>query len=244
MTPGTTHRFARDEGDTLIEILMTIMVLGITVAGLIAALTLGISSTDAHRRLTNVEVFSRAYGEKIVDQAMHPTSTTLTTATAVGDTQITVASSAGFSNGTTAAVDGEVVNVTGVPTGTTLNVSALTDPHPAGALVTKYQPCPTASDLFVAGFSVPASERVTAPTVSSIQNVEYFDNAGNPVTAANCTNYWNTTALPCSAFASPDHLTECDPPVIRVTLELDSTDVGTTTGASAVTRVLIRRGNA
>lgn len=242
MTAGTTARHARDEGDTLIEILMTIMVLGITVAGLIAALTLGISSTDAHRRLTNVEVFSRAYGEKVVDQAMHPTSTTLNGATSVGDTQITVVSSAGFSTGTTAAVDGEVVNVTGVPAVNRLNVSALTDAHSDGSSVTKYQPCPTASDLFVS-FPIPASERVTAPTVSSIQNVEYFDNAGNPVSAANCTNYWSTTALPCSKFATDDHLTECDLPVIRVTLKLDSTDVGTTTGASGTTRVLIRRGN-
>ena len=56
MTFGTTARHARDEGDTLIEILITVMVLGITVAGLIGALTLGISSTDAHRRLTNIEV--------------------------------------------------------------------------------------------------------------------------------------------------------------------------------------------
>lgn len=245
-----------ERGDTLIEILITIVVMGLTVTALIGALTLGVSSTDSHRRLTSVEVVSRQYGELVVDQATHPVAKQLALAAASGDGTVCVTSSTGFpgSGSFTAAIDSEVVTVSSInnsPSGTcttslwTLAANLNAD-HPQGSSVTKYQSCPTASDLFVSGFTPSPDARVTAPTVANILSVDYFDRTGNSVASSNCANYWSATGVPCSGFDSSDteHLTGCDVPVIRVTLKLDSTDVGTPTGASATTRVFIRRGNA
>lgn len=252
-------RQLRDDGDTLIEILVTVLVLGITVTAMIGALTLGIAGADSHRRLTDVEVLSRAYGEKVVDQAMHPATTLLAAAASAGDTCIYVTSTSGFpaSGSFTAAVGGEVATITVAntcaagPSGSTRwKVSTLADDHPVNASVTKYTSCPTAGDLYVAGFAVPTTTRVIAPdsrpATSTITKVEFFDNSGAPIAAAACGNYWTTTALPCSKFDSADttHLTACDPALVRVTVEFDSTDASAATGAVAVTRVLIRRSNA
>lgn len=250
MTRRLHRGTAADAGDTLIEILIAIVILGITVTAMIGAITVAITSSDTHRRLTDVELLSRSYGEQVEDQALHPSSTTLASAASSGDKSITVASSTGFptSGSFTAAVDGEVVSVTKI-NGTTWTISALADDHTSGTPVVQYQPCPGVSDLYVSGFSV-GSARVVSPDSMSqsatITNVEYFDNAGNSYSAAACSTFWSTSGLPCSKFESSDtvHLTECDLPLIRVTIHFDSTDKTQPTGATADTRVLIRRGNA
>jgi type II secretory pathway pseudopilin PulG len=242
-----------DSGDTLIEILVAVLVIGITVTAMIGALTLEINGSDTHRRLTNVEVLSRAYGEKVVDQAMHPATTALASAASAGATSVHVKSSSGFPASPpsfTASVDGEVVTVTKI-VGTTWTVSALADDHDANAPVVQYQPCPAAADLYVSGFAVASSSKVLAPdsrpggVTSTVTGVEYFGADGTQVASASCPTYWSTV-LPCSKFDSstPDHLTECDVALIRVTLEFESTDKTQRAGATTTTKVLVRRGNA
>ena len=255
--PAASQR--QDAGETLIEILITIVVLAITVTGLIGALTVAIVGTDTHRRLSDVEVVTRAYGEQVVDQATHQPTTTLAADTAVGATSISVASSTGFpaapftSLPITVAVDGEVTKVTKI-VGTTWTVGALQETHTAGSVVQQYLfydavngQCPSGSLFQLSAFSVPATTasvgKINVPQISA---AEYFDSAGQPIASASCSSFWSTTGQPCKLFdpASLPHETQCDVELIRLTISTTTTITGTQRSAAATTRVLIRRGNA
>lgn len=229
-----------DPGETLIEILISIIVIGITVSALIGGLTLALTASDTHRRLTNVEVVARAYGELVLEAATHRQSTTMTVDSAVNTKSLTVASTAGFTSGAMAAVDGEVVEIDSVASGTILTLKDFTrEAHATGSMVILYQSCPTATDLAV-GFTPPAGSKLAPPVITDI---EFFDRQGKLLTVG-CDKYWESTGLPCSVFEKPrEHLTQCDPALIRVTIDLASADAASGTGAGTTTRVLIRRGN-
>lgn len=249
-----------DSGDTLIEILVTVIVLGITVTAVIGALTLMVTTSETHRRLSNAEVVTRAFGEKLVDTAMHAPATTLTADALVGARSVSVDPSVTFpATPFTASVDGEVVDVTRVSADKkTWTVSTLAEAHASGATAQQYYfydatgagTCPTLAtfNTLMAGYTVPGGSKINKPQLTQI---EFFDNNGNPIATGNtCDNYWSDTSPTaplaqtiCSGFASPEHLTECDPGLIRISLQATSTDTGATS-AKATTSVLIRRGNA
>jgi type II secretory pathway pseudopilin PulG len=255
----------RDGGETLVEILITVVVLAITVTALIGGITLGIVGSDVHRRLSDVEVVARAYGEQVIDQATHGLpSTTLADDAPSGATSIHVkdsAGSAGFPTGTqfTIAVDGEVVGVKPVSAGSTSwsLISPLEDPHPSAGTVQEYLfydatankdqgGCPTTSTFALSSFSVPGiTASVGAIQPPAITAIEYFDAQGTPVAGATCDNYWQTTGTPCNAFdpSSRPHETQCDIDLVRLTISATSVDAGTQRGATTTTRILIRRGN-
>jgi type II secretory pathway pseudopilin PulG len=256
--PAASQR--QDAGETLIEILLTVVVLAITVTGLIGALTVAIVGTDSHRRLSDVEVVTRAYGEQVVDQANHQPTTTLAADTDAGATSISVTSSAGFPAAPftalpiTIAVDGEVTKLTKI-VGTTWTVAALQDAHTAGSSVQQYLfydavngQCPTGTQFQLSAFSVPATVasvgKINVPTVTA--TAEYFDAAGQPITSASCSSYWSTSGQPCKLFdpATQPHETQCDVELIRLTISTSTTITGTQRSASTTTRVLVRRGNA
>lgn len=269
----TRERQRDDQGDTLIEILVTILIIGITMTGVIGALTLIITTGETHRRLSDVELVSRTYGEKLVDTAMHAPSTTLSSAAAVGDSTVSVNVSASvtFPSAFTAAIDGEVVYIKSVSadkkTWTLKTGTSLAEAHPSGSNAQQYYfydasgtgACPTAAFFQSLSTYVPAgSTKIATPSVTTI---EYFarDNAGTTGTAMSattCAGYWKDNAPQsndstpialkpaiCSGFAAPEHLTECDIGLIRLTIAAASTDTGSTS-ASATTSVLIRRDNA
>jgi type II secretory pathway pseudopilin PulG len=242
-----SRRLASDDGETLIEILIAVAIMGILMVGMVASLTTATIASDNHRRLSDVEIVARAYGEAVVNQAHHPLSTTLTTAAATGDTILLVSSSTGFTT-TWVSVDGEVAPVKAVTSGKlTLDAPLIAD-HPVGSPVTLYAPCPTAAALTVPGFTFSA-DRVGAP---SITQVEYFAQPAGagvapvPVSAAACATYWDTDGKPCKLYEAPrPHYTACDPPLIRVTIAVNGTEATTNARrASTTTRVLVNRANA
>jgi type II secretory pathway pseudopilin PulG len=243
-----TGRVARDEGETLIEILISVAIMGIVMVGMIASLTTATIASDNHRRLTDVEIVARAYGEAVINQALHPVTTTLTAAVSSGGTVLLVTSSSGFATTSMASVDGEVVDLKSVAPGKLTLNSGLTADYPAGSPVTVYQPCPVREALEVSGFTFSA-DRVDTPYISQVEYFAQPANAGvapSPVSAAACSNYWDTAGLPCSLYDTPHpHYTECDPPLIRVTITVDGTEgVNNARRATTTTRVYINRANA
>lgn len=251
MIIGKSKRSAiSDAGETLIEILLAVAITAIVIVGLITTLTTGVLATDTHRRLTDVEVVARAYGESLINQFNHPNSTTVANNVAANSTSITVADASGF--GATPfgiAVDAEVLQVSDV-SGNTLTLTKKTQfDHAVGSVVTAYNSCPIATQL-APTFTVPAqAKKINAPTIT---NVEYFTSSGGvgtPIVGScgsndSASGFWSTT-IPCSKFESPVHYTQCDPPLIRVTVSTSSSDAaGSGKTATTVTRVLLRRGNA
>lgn len=234
-----------DGGETLIEILIALAITGIVVVGLVSGLTTVIIAGDTHRHLTDVEVVARQYGEAMVNQAYHPATTHLAADVSQGASSLTVTSSAGFPSAPFyVAVDAEVLEIASV-SGTTWSLpskTATVDDHAQNAVITYDvidDACATSANL-KPSFTVPAGAKfIAAPTVSA--PLEFFDSTGSPISGG-CAQYWQNV-LPCSKFATPEHLTECDPALLRATITV-STTAASPNQASTTTRVLIRRGDA
>lgn len=54
-----------DFGETLVEVLMTVAIIGIALGALIGALTVSLSSSVEHRSLANIDTVLRSYAETI-----------------------------------------------------------------------------------------------------------------------------------------------------------------------------------
>jgi type II secretory pathway pseudopilin PulG len=59
-----------ETGETLVELMVTILIMAIGVTAVAAALTMTIQGSDAHHGMSQGEVLVRDYGEAIKDQAM------------------------------------------------------------------------------------------------------------------------------------------------------------------------------
>lgn len=245
----TRHR--GESGETLIEVLLAVAIMGVVMVGLIAGLTTAGIAGDSHRHLTDVEVVARAYGESVVDRAAHPLTTTLSVDKDVGVTALPVASSTGFVAGSSASVDGEVVAVQSVASGTLTLSAATTNAHAAGSTITVYQACPAPADLAVVSFTHGAV-RVGTPVISLVEYLGPPATAGGipPLIATSaapglCSTYWSTTGRPCSLDAAPPHYTVCDPPLLRISVTVTSTEAATSSRrTTTTTQVLVNRGNA
>lgn len=254
-----SRRVASDAGETLIEILIAVAIMGIVMVGLVAGLTTATVASDSHRRLSDVEIVARSYGEAVVNKALHPLSTTLTApfAAAPNNDTVTVASTAGFVKDASVSVDGEVLVIKNAPVGSTITfTSDLVADHAAGTMVSLYQPCPDRAALELSGFSTSAL-RIGTP---SITQIEYFDQpaaagatpalvaawTGTGSPPGTCSNFWDTTGKPCSLNEAPrPHYTACDPPLLRITLTVASTEAsGNARSSSTTTRVFVNRSNA
>lgn len=264
MIRGRARLSGGDAGDTLIEILISVVVLGLTVTAMIGGLTVATIATDTHRRLSDVEVVGRAYGEQVIDRADHLPTTTLTAAYTPpsplpAKVDISVDPSVNFpATPFTAAVDGEVVDVTKVTSGGgTWTVTALVDAHPQGSTASQYlfydadnSTCPVAGDfqLNPATFTVPATSvtvgKINKPTITEIK---YYTATGTELASGStCNNYWKNTALPCRGYDPADqpHETQCDIELVRLKVSVESVDKNTQRGATTSNWILVRRGNA
>jgi type IV pilus assembly protein PilV len=63
-----------EEGLSLIELLIAVVVLGIGGVGVLAAMTTSIRSADVHRSLSEGEVVTRDFAEAVRSHAMRPTT--------------------------------------------------------------------------------------------------------------------------------------------------------------------------
>lgn len=206
----------RSEGETLIELLMAVVILGIGAMGLIAALSTNVVATEGHRRLSDSEKVTRAFGELVKDQVLHPATTNLTADTvpyANGDTVVlNVVSTAAFTDPAPyyIAVDNIVMQVTS-QTATSFTAKALgggadsgpwTDKdgvsHP-GAQVQRYEPCPMPYSQ--GGFAPPGywdaisqSAQFAPPTVGSgiarpyVTAVAFYGDGNTLVTSTTSTD--------------------------------------------------------
>lgn len=249
MIPGVTVRRRGDAGETLIEILMSIAIMGVVLVGLIAGLTTAMLGADVHRHLTDVEIVARQYGEALVTKAYDPPSTTLNADAT--STSLTVSSVPAGLPATPfyVAVDGEVLqvkNMSGAGNKTWQLQDPPQDSHLSGAAViydAMYDACVAPAHL-APTYTVPATAKyVQMPTIVTL---EFFAPTG--ATIADCTTWPTTTALPCSTFAAggggkKEQLTDCDPALLRVTIKTQ-TSTSAPRKADTTTRVLIRRNDA
>ena len=228
---------------------MAVAITGIVMVGLIAGLTTVIVSSDAHRHLSDVELVARQYGEALVSQAYHPATATLAADNCTADdppacsTTLTVSNVQGTFPATPffVAIDGEVLKVTNKGSGTWSLAQKPVSVHRAGATVfydAFYDACVYPTHLQPT-YTVPSGAKfVAAPTVTG--SLEFFASTNAPV--ADCANSWQNTQ-PCAGFDSPEHLTNCDPALLRVTIKA-STTAASPKQTDTTTRVLVRRGDA
>lgn len=178
----TRRRLATDEGVTLIEMVIAMLIMSIAVVTIVGALTTMIQLTAEHRGHAVIEAGTRNFGEAAQQQAQFTTK--LTAATTATATTLTVADTSLLprvdGNETYISVDREVMRVTGISgSGTSLsvdrNINADATTHDLGATVVTVLRCPTGAQLTpMAG----TYESVTG-VVSTLDSVEYW----NPTTS-------------------------------------------------------------
>jgi type II secretory pathway pseudopilin PulG len=238
-----------EDGETLIEILMTLVIIGICGVGLIAGLTTLVISTETHRRLSDVEVSARSYAESVKNLLLRPASTTLTASvdghSPADPLTLQVTSTAQFpAPPFDVAVDTEVVHITAKTATTMSGTAGAGEGHPVNAIVTRYVGCPTIADVMPTLSAtqiaqLQAAKLYTAGVSPSVTGLELFDTGSAAVAPAACPGYWNRPASVCSVTGW--HTTDCDPRLIRVTVAVTSTDSAESRGAKTVTSVLVRR---
>ena len=247
----TASRKRGEKGETLIEILLSLAILGVVLVGLITGLTAAIAGGAAQRQLTDVEVVARHYGEAIVQQARDPGRSTLAAATSKSSTSVSLSAPLTGLPDTSnfyIAIDAEVLRVTSGGAGTALTLSAPPlDNHVANAAV-EYHPiydvCVNASRVRPADYALPSAAVATvADPALNTPTLEFLRANGTPLPAGVCADAWETT-LPCAGFPAPKtHLTSCDPAAVRVRFTV-STKSGVSQPGSTSTHMTIRRGNA
>lgn len=242
---------SRDSGETLIELLVAVVVLGIASTGLIAGLSSGVFATDSHRRISVAESTVRGFGELIKDKVIHPTSTSLTSDVAAfssGDNlTLPVTSTSAFTDSGqyTISAGGSIFKVKG-QTATTFSVTALSGGALAsGTTVQRYESCPDTTYWDDVLTSHPELTTGTASDVTKVTGVTwYYPDPAHPGTwltldQTGCGNYHGAN-YQTSCKNSNDWRTECDPPWMRVTLSIARTNSGRS-AAETSTDVIIRR---
>jgi type II secretory pathway pseudopilin PulG len=240
----------RESGETLIELLVAVIVLGIAGVGLVSGLTTGVIGSDTHRRLSTGETVLRAYGELVKNQVIHAPSTTLTqdlttysngncpsnVTTSGSNCVIPVASTAAFAqSGTyTISIDGVLWSAT-VNDSTSFTASPLGAGSAAsGASVQRFEACPTSS--YWAGVATAHTELTTVDGLQApvVAGVTFYDYSNNPI--ATCSSWYNAPGNSICSNTS-NQWTRCEPPWMSVALSVTSTDSKVT----RTTNVIIRR---
>jgi len=246
------ERFSRrrESGETLLELLIAVVILGISGVGLVSGLTTGVIGSDTHRRLSSGETVLRAYGELVKNQVIHAPSTTLTqdlnaysngncpsnVTTSGSNCIIPVASTAAFAqSGTyTISVDGVLWSAT-VNDATSFSASPLGAGSAAsGASVQRYEACPTPAYWAGVTTANPELTSVTTLQAPTVTGVTFYDYSNNPI--ANCSS-WYSAAGNSVCSNTNNQWTRCEPPWMSVALSVASTDNKVT----RTTTVIIRR---
>jgi len=257
-----------DEGFTLIDVLIGMIVMGVAVTALVAALGGLTVSTQHHRAFAATESSVRSYTQAL-ESRFSFTSTLVGGLSATG-TSITVADNANALPFGSAAdfylvIDRETVHVTARAAGSsTMTIqratsSAFADPtavvpHVAGAPVTAMWKCPTPTNslfsAFDSGVWTPAAGTSAAPPTQ----VEYWIPTGSPPTwsfqgLSACTNgggtgYYDTTCfyIASNGQQQPDMRPECDPGLERVTLSITAAATAQRPAYTTTTQILLRVG--
>ena len=256
----TRVRLPRDEGFTLVELLIAIVIIGITVSVMVLAMSTLVVATEEQRGHAVSDNNARSFAEAMQQKVSF--KTTLTAAvSASGAATLSLADPvAGFQTSPVSSsstfdvlVDQEIMTVTAA-SGSTLTVTSgnrgaagsAAAAHSSGASVSQDFICPTA--LFAAspsshsgylnpdGFTQPSNATV------SIGEIDYWNPATNTWTAANatstCLTNFSTGSVGCPD--SSTFLPECDPGYYRVDVHV-ATTLANLRNVTTDTWVLIRR---
>lgn len=240
----------RESGETLIELLIAVVVIGIAGVGLISGLTTGVIGSDTHRRLSSGETVLRAYGELVKNQVIHAPSASLTqdlstystgscpsnVSTAGSNCIIPVTSTSAFApSGTyTIAIDGVLWSAS-VNTSTSFAASPLGAGSAAsGATVERYEACPDATYWAGVATDHPELTSVANLQAPAVTGVTFYDYSNNPI--ANCSSWSNAPGNSICSNTN-NQWTRCEPPWMSVALSVTSTDSKVT----RTTNVIVRR---
>lgn len=228
-----------DDGTTLIETVIAMLVMSIAVVALVSALASMISLAEGHRGHAVSETAARSFGQAV--QAMAESSASL-----VSDagTKLTVADASTLppaGSNSYLLVEREVVQVTAIDRTTgVLNVvrgagNSTQVTHPAGTSVVPLLHCPSVADL-----TPPPSAYTVANGVSAVvSTVEYWQPSTSTwVGQSAClTNYQQY----CPA---PSLLPECSAGLFRVAVTISTAGDSRLKGIGTTTQVLVRTGSA
>lgn len=239
-----------DDGFTLIEAVISIMVISIAVVALVAGLVTMIQLTGNHRGHAVVETAARSFGQAI--QATAQSSATLTSSVTAAATQISVTDASTLprsaADGVTTylSLEREVVVLTNI--NRTTNVLTVSrgagGTTPAAHAVTGTSAprvfplfrCPTSAQLT----PPPTSYKVATNVTPSITAVEYLDpNTGlfTSTSASGCTTQYQT------ACPGTDVLPECGTGLFRVALSVSTAGDARLKNVAATSQVLVRTGS-
>ena len=239
----------RESGETLIELLVAVIVLGIAGVGLVSGLTTGVIGSDTHRRLSSGETVLRAYGELVKNQVIHAPSTTLTqdlnaysngscpsnVSTSGSNCVIPVASTAAFAqSGTyTISIDGVLWSAS-VNDATSFTASPLGAGSAAnGGTVERYEACPTAGYWATVATSHSELTSVAGLQPPTVTGVTFYDYSNNPI--SNCSSWYSSPGNSVCSNTS-NQWTRCEPPWMSVALSVTSTDGNVTRDTNVIVR--------
>lgn len=232
-----------ERGETLLEILMAVAILGVASTGLIMGLSTGLFATDSHRRLSAGESTLRAYGELAKAAVLHPAQTVTTSAVGPfskedGSLTIGVASTSDFPSSFPYTIAlGDSLILVSAKTGTTFTGEPLAGGlFASGEEVRRYESCPNAAyfaDILSAHPELGEMDRLGEPEIGEIA---FFDIAKSEV---DCEEFRGEDGETICAVTG-DQRTVCDPPWLRLALSIESTDAGRSR-TTLTSEIVIRR---
>ncbi|MCU1586655.1 MAG: hypothetical protein JWN31_148 [Frankiales bacterium] len=228
-----------DDGFTLIETLIALVIMSTTIIALVTVLSGVIVTTQFHRGNAVAEDVTHNVVESVV--ARMAAKTTLTGAVSAASLSLPVQSGSAFSNLGYVNVDDEMMQVVaaGATTITVARVASNVVTHASGASVTAAFRCPSPSQLtpVTTGWS---PSGVTA----TIGSVEYWDPSSSAfVSSATCVTQYIARCLDADGLPG-DFRDGCDSGLTRLTIDISTAGDSRYKGVTATTQVLVRRGSA
>jgi type II secretory pathway pseudopilin PulG len=235
----------RDEaGFTLIEAVISIMVISIAVVALVGGLVTLIQLTQNHRGHAAVETATKSFAQAV--QATGQAPARLSASVTAAATSITVSDATTLPNAGPNAyllLDREIVRLTAVDrtTGVLTVVrgqgGTFAVAHPATSSVVPHLRCPRPAYLTPWTGAYQVATGVT-PTISDVEFINPSTGVFTSTGASSCLADYGTNC-PSSTL-----LPECGTRVFRVVIGVTSTGDSRLRNVSASTQVLVRRGSA
>lgn len=241
MRPARRH----DQGFTLIEAVISIMVISIAVVALVGGLVTLIELTQSHRGHATVETATKSFGQAVQAAAQSPARLAEPVDALATSTTITVLDATTLpepSGNSYLLVDREIVKLNSVDRATgELDVTrghggTVASSHTTASSVVPVFRCPTKEDLVPWPSSYQVASGVT-PTITDVQYVEPTTGEFTSTSSASClTDYEQlcpgTTLLP-----------ECGTRLFRVIIAVSTAGDARLRNVSASTHVMVRTGS-
>lgn len=228
----------REDGFTLIEMIIALMVMSIAIVALVAGLASMLQLSGEHRGNAAVETTARSYAQAV--EAAAQAQTTLTSGISATATTLPVQDASLFTVGSYVSVDRETMTVKAVDAaGKTLTVTRNTnsDPtvygHASGTSVNRLLMCPGLNGE--AGLTPPVGSWTVTPGVGTpAVSVEYWNGSSF---SGSC-SITNPSFPVCDGFTI---LAECARGLFRATISVAASD-SRFRNVATTTTVLVRAG--